>query len=344
VCAKIKCPQASRAPLNQIVDFDKPFDKLGVDILELTRSSSGNKYVVVFTDYLTKWIEAFPLRNMTAEAVATVFINEIICRHSVPRELLSDQGTQFTSNLVQSISNYFKINKIFTAPYNPQCNGLTERNNKTLCHMLAAYSYSNQSNWNLYLPLVLFAYRISQHATTQESPFAALYGREPRLLCDYDNYNNQKPNEFVKNLNYRWREAKSLIVEQAIKSKKQYDGKNVKPPCVYKVGDFVRLRSKTIHQGLKSKIRNDKFGDPMEIVEVLSPQNIRIKWKGSTKVINVDNCKPKEPDRINDQPRQSLRSREVVTSKPLSVSKTGYTTRYGRVVIQRNVSNGSNSF
>ena len=73
-CAKLKSPPASRAPLHPIIDFEKPFDKLGVDILELTRSSSGNKYVVVFTDYLTKWVEAFPLRNMTAESIADVFV------------------------------------------------------------------------------------------------------------------------------------------------------------------------------------------------------------------------------------------------------------------------------
>jgi hypothetical protein len=95
ICAKIKSPTNLRAPLKPIVDFDRPFDKLGVEILELTRSSSGNKYVVVLTDYLKKWVEAFPLRNMTAEAVATIFINEIECRHSAPRELLSDQGAQF---------------------------------------------------------------------------------------------------------------------------------------------------------------------------------------------------------------------------------------------------------
>ena len=59
ICAKIKKPSATQAPLNPIVNFDKPFDKLGVDILELTRSSSGNKYVVIFTDYLTNWLKIF---------------------------------------------------------------------------------------------------------------------------------------------------------------------------------------------------------------------------------------------------------------------------------------------
>jgi hypothetical protein len=63
-----------------------------LDIVELTRTNSGNKYVEVFTDYLTKWVEAFPIKNMTAETIAKIFINEIITHHSARSELISDQG------------------------------------------------------------------------------------------------------------------------------------------------------------------------------------------------------------------------------------------------------------
>jgi hypothetical protein len=95
--------------MNPIIDFEKPFDKVGVDILELTMSNSGNKYIVVFTDYLTKWVEAFVISNMKAETIARIFINEIISRHSAPKELLSDQGPNFMSKLVQEVCNYFAI-------------------------------------------------------------------------------------------------------------------------------------------------------------------------------------------------------------------------------------------
>jgi hypothetical protein len=76
----------SRAHLPPITDFDQQFDKMGVDVLELSSTDSGNKYAVVFTDYLTKWVEAFPLKNQNAETIAKVFINEIITRHSAPKD------------------------------------------------------------------------------------------------------------------------------------------------------------------------------------------------------------------------------------------------------------------
>jgi hypothetical protein len=170
---------------------------------------------------------------------------------------------------------------------------------------------------------------------------------EAQLMCDLDNYNNHKPNEFIQNLNYQWKEAKELIKKQAIKSKTIYDGKYVEPPHVYKVGDFVRMHNKTIQQGLKFKLRNDRYGEPCEIIEVLSPQNIKIKWKGKTKVINVNNVKPKEPDRslseksttqttTHQQKTAKTATRQPVqtkTNKPVSTQV--YVTRYGRHIRPR---------
>ena len=62
-----------------------------MDVLQLPLTEYGNRYVVVFQDYLTKWIEAFAVPNQTAETVAKILIEEIFCRHGAPEHLLSDQ-------------------------------------------------------------------------------------------------------------------------------------------------------------------------------------------------------------------------------------------------------------
>lgn len=62
---------------------------------------SGNRYIVVFIEYLTKWLEIFPVRNIDADTIAKLLVNEIIPRHGAPRTLLSDQGTNFLSHLGQ---------------------------------------------------------------------------------------------------------------------------------------------------------------------------------------------------------------------------------------------------
>lgn len=64
--------------------------------MEYSVSKQGNRYVIVFIDYLTKWVEAFPIPDLKASTVVNLFITEIVCRCGAPRELLSDRGGNFT--------------------------------------------------------------------------------------------------------------------------------------------------------------------------------------------------------------------------------------------------------
>ena len=98
---------------------------------------------------------------MKASTVGKILIEEVICRHSAPRELLSDQGAKFMSEVIQQVCKYFKIHKMNTVAYRPQTNGLTEKFNGTLCKMLAGYCNEHQNNWDIYLPIVFFANRMS---------------------------------------------------------------------------------------------------------------------------------------------------------------------------------------
>jgi hypothetical protein len=317
-CVCIKTPPPNRVPLQPISDFDQPFDKVGVDILELTTTNSNNKYVVVFTDYLTKWVVAFPLRDQKAESVAKILINVIITRHSAPKEFLSDRGTNFRSKLIAEITRYFTINKIQTAPYNPKCDGLTERFNKTLCSMLSAYADANQTNWDLYLPLVLFAYRTSQQSTTKASPFELLYGREPHLPSDIDFTNTYIPSSFIENLHYGWQEAKRNIVKQGLINKHIYDSKYSTPPINFKAGDSIRIKNHTINIGLKRKLQYNKWSEPVKILKVLSPQNVEVEHKGKMKVLNVNNIKK------DIQPIEIIRDTPT-TTRSGRLSKPRYT-------------------
>ena len=184
--------------------------------------------------------------------------------------------------------------------------------------MLAAYSNSNQSNWDLYLPLVLFAYRTAEQTSTGYSPFKLLYGREPRL-GDMDNYNiGYEPSMFVKNLHENWLLAREKIGKQAEISKRLYDSKYKTKPVKYKIGDLVRVYVPQTRSGLKKKLRNDLWSEPWEISKVLSEQNIEIVLNGKYKIVNVDNVKIKEPDRIEK-----------------SGKDVAYRTRFGRIIKPR---------
>ena len=60
---------------------------VGVDIMELPQMVNGNRYVISFVDYLTKWVESFPSDNQTSETIVRLLIGHVICRHGVDEAL-----------------------------------------------------------------------------------------------------------------------------------------------------------------------------------------------------------------------------------------------------------------
>lgn len=154
---------------------------MGVDVLQLPLTFEGNQYAVVFIDYLTKWVEVFAVPNQTAQTIARLFVDGVVCRHGAPQELLSDRGTNFLSELVAEVCKLFDVKKLNTSGYHPQTNGLCERFNSTLIQMLAKTCERYGHDWDKHLPYVLYAYRVSVQDSTKESPFFLLYGRDPAL-------------------------------------------------------------------------------------------------------------------------------------------------------------------
>jgi hypothetical protein len=144
-----------------------------------------NVYVVVFTDHLTRWVEAFATADMTTPTIADLLIKHIICRHGSPRTLLSDQGSSFVSHLAAAVYHRLGVAKIQASTYHPQTNGLVERFNRTMKEMLQKYVDTRHTDWDTYVPYVVFAYNTSAHkALDGLTPFQMLYGRKPTLPVD----------------------------------------------------------------------------------------------------------------------------------------------------------------
>ena len=121
---------------------------MGVDIVQLPQTLDGNCYVIVFLDYLTKWVEAFPVSDQKAETIARLLVENIVCRHGVPEELLSDRGPNFLSEIIQEICKLLGVRKINTSGYHPQCDGLVEKFNSTLIGMIAKSAESRACDWD----------------------------------------------------------------------------------------------------------------------------------------------------------------------------------------------------
>ena len=133
-------------PLHPI-KVGQPFDRIGMDIVgPLPTTERGNKYIVVATDYLTKWPEARALTNAKAASVVPFFYEDIICRHGCPKVLLTDRGTHFVNEMLDSLCDQLGVKHKLSSAYHPQTNGLVERFNRTLCETLAKFSNENKDD------------------------------------------------------------------------------------------------------------------------------------------------------------------------------------------------------
>lgn len=245
-CQMTKAEKTPKVPMISI-PVSGPWEMLAVDCLQIKPSNSGNTNVVVFCDYFTKWVEAFPVSDIRAETIVDLFINNIVLRHGEPQYLLSDQGSNFTSKLVTDVCKLLELRKIQTTPYHPQCDGLVERFNKTLIEQLSRLAINEPNNWEKFLPYALFAYRSTPHDST--NPFFLMHGRQPTFGID-----NQIATKMTHSLDYdsyRYFLSSTMLETQKIilqnikiaqeKQKRYYD-KKTKEKC-FKQGDLVGVQT-----------------------------------------------------------------------------------------------------
>ena len=126
-----------KEPLHPI-QVGRAFERIGIDLVgPLSITAQNNRYIIVATDYLTKWPEARAVPDAGANTLAKFIFKEIICRHGTPKIIFSDQGWNFISETVRILCEKFLIVHKFSSAYHPQTNGMIERLNRTLCESLA---------------------------------------------------------------------------------------------------------------------------------------------------------------------------------------------------------------
>lgn len=185
-CQRRKTPPFSPAGfLHLITAPEAPFEQVGLDLLgPFPLSSSGNKWIVVVTDYLTRYAETKALPRGTASEVASFFLHEVVLRHGAPSVVITDRGAAFTSQLMQDTLRLSHTSHRKTTAYHPQTNGLTERLNKTIADMISMYVEVQHKAWDEVLPYITFAYNTAVQETTRFTRFRLVYGREVRTMLD----------------------------------------------------------------------------------------------------------------------------------------------------------------
>ena len=304
-CLRCQSRNSPRARPNGLMgtlplEIGIPMEQINIDhTVEFPKSKNGNKHILVVTCRLTKFVEAFPVKDLTAVTTANVLAKQVFCRYGAPSSILSDNGGAFTANLTSELFRIYGIDQKVTSPYHPQENGQTERANHTIKGYLAKFVNAQRNNWDDLLPFFCAAYNSSIHSTTLETPFFLMFGRDPRTLMDSVLNRNdpglnipERRESLFQDLHSAWESARDLIVEGHEVSKVIYDKKrrNVE----FELGDRVWVDMRRTDSSKKAKLGLPWFG-PYRIAQKCSPLTYRvedIQGRKSELEVHVERLKP----------------------------------------------------
>ncbi|KAI3704089.1 hypothetical protein L1987_74302 [Smallanthus sonchifolius] len=182
-CSKVKAEHQKPSGLLEQPEIPMwKWENLAMDfITKLPRTSSGHDSIWVIIDRLTKSAHFFPIReDYRVDKLARIYIDEIVSRHGIPLNIISDRDSRFTSRFWQSLQSALGTRLGLSTAYHPQTDGQTERTIQTLEDMLRACVIDFGGNWNFHLPMIEFSYNNSYHTSINMAPFEALYGRKCR--------------------------------------------------------------------------------------------------------------------------------------------------------------------
>ena len=150
------------------------FEKWGIDFvgsIALTSKNGQKHYILVVTNYVTKWAEAVATKIDNANTVATFLYENIITHFGCPKELVSDRDIHFINNTIAALTTKYEIKHRKTTPYHPRANGQTEKTNGILCKILTKTISRAGINWDTKLFIALWAFHIAYKVTTNATPF-----------------------------------------------------------------------------------------------------------------------------------------------------------------------------
>lgn len=287
-----------KAPLGKMPIIDVPFRRVAVDLVGplVPITDKGNRYILTIVDYATRYPEAVALPSIETERVAEALI-EVFCRVGFPREMLTDMGTQFTSDLMSEVSRLISLRQLTTTPYHAMCNGLVERFNGTMKMMLKRLCAERPRDWDKYLGPALFAYREVPQESIAFSPFELMYGwpvRGPMTILkelwtkEISDPEVRSTYEYVINLRERLESTCELVKQNLQKASK-------KQARIYN----RRSRSRKLKVGQKVLVllptKANKllmhWKGPFTVVEKVTDLDYRIDMEGKIKMFHLNMLK-----------------------------------------------------
>lgn len=270
-----KSAKVQQGPLQPVQYPDKPWSKLAIDIMGPFMTAPSNcRYIIVLVDYFSKWPEICFTTSISSSTIIN-FLAEVFAREGLPDEIVSDNGTQFTSSEFEAYLHVKGIKHIKSSLYYPQANGQVERVNRVLKGFIQcaiAEKKNLQTTVNEYISI----YRTTPHTTTKKSPFYLLRGRIPRTRLSIVGFHAGR---FHENPYQEWSQLRRNVDLQHARMKKDYDRRHAASNKVFQPQDTVRIRVP-----VNSKIKS-RYSSPRRILRKVADNTYEMedgtRWNAS---------------------------------------------------------------
>ena len=282
-CQRHKGKVEKPAILHQYPRDIDPWDYTSMDFMgPLATTDKENRYLLVFVDYLSRFVELVPTSTKSAVTVAEALRERVITRHSTPKVLISDNAKEFCGEVMQNLCNFYNIKKVATVAYHPQANGLVERANRKIIDCLKHVLSPTDGCWDEVIPDVQVALNATVNSSTGETPHYILHGYDKRLptflmeecqeippIYNWDDYIS------VRTVRTReiFQQVRHSLLEITVKRNKSADEKAVMPGA--QVGQKCFLKN-PVKQGPLYKV-SPKFVGPYHVVEDVGKGKFKLK-------------------------------------------------------------------
>ncbi|GFX02625.1 hypothetical protein TNCV_728791 [Trichonephila clavipes] len=193
-CQKSKIHRHTRSPLSSFQEPSQRFDHVHLDLIGPLPPSNGYTYCLTMIDRFSKWPEAQPLKDITAETVAEAFFSSWVSRFGPPEILTTDRGRQFESSLFKALSKLLGVQKCRTTGYHPQANGMIEELHRPLKSAIKCHA---TERWTEVLPIILLGLRASLKEDILCTPAELVFRTTIRLPGEM--FDSSKPDDDVVN-------------------------------------------------------------------------------------------------------------------------------------------------
>nr|ABD78322.1 polyprotein [Primula vulgaris] len=251
---------------------EQTWSEISMDFINGLPTSKNYNCIWVVVDRLTKYAHFIPLKHpFGAKELANEFLQNIFKLHGLPKKIISDRDTIFTSDFWKELFHLLGTKLLLSTAFHPQTDGQTEIVNKSLETYLRCYTSQYPKNWAKWIYLAEFWYNSTTHTSIKMPPFKALYGYEPPKLSHYLLSKEHKADiqELLQTKEEIMQALKTNYLEAQNRMKQNADLNRV-DKC-YKVGDYVYLKLQPYRQQSVIRRRNQKlaprFFGPYKITE-----------------------------------------------------------------------------